>query len=149
MNNKKKESVELKDMETKYSICYERKGCSKVFTNPTEFSELSGAFDMMQKIQNKPECHVIGFIKTYEKQEFIPISDIKYVANIRLGSKGGVNRCIIFTTDDKVVNLQNYISNPMRIKDLGEIIHVQNLYSAVKIETKDITNITIGMIEEW
>lgn len=147
MNNKK--GCKLMDMEIKYSICYERKGCSKVFTNPTEFSKLSGAFDMLQKIQNNPERNVIGFIKTYEKQEFIPIGDIKYVANIRLGSKGGVNRCIIFTTDDKVVNLKDYISNPMGIKDLGEIIHVQNLYSAVRIETKDITNITIGMVEEW
>ena len=149
MNNKNEERVEFKDMEIKYSICYERKGCSKVFTNPTEFSELSGAFDMLQKIRNNPECNVIGFIKTYEKQEFIPIGDIKYVANIRLGGKGGVGRCIIFTTDDKVVNLQNYISNPMGIKDLGEIIHVQNLYSSIEIETKDITNITIGMVEEW
>lgn len=73
-----------------------------------------------------------------------------YIANFRY-EKGGIFRCVVWDSNNRAINLSKYINNPMDLKKQYEVLHVQNLYTSILIETKNIVEIEIATIKakEW
>lgn len=75
-----------------------------------------------------------------------------YIANFKY-EKGGIFRCLVWKSDEleRPINLSRYINNPMDLKKQYEVLHVQNPYTSIVIETKNIVEIEIETIKrkEW
>lgn len=73
-----------------------------------------------------------------------------YVANL-VYERGEVFRCLVWDENEKPIDLSRYINNLMDLKKQHEFIHVQNPYTSIIIETKDVVDIVINTIkkEEW
>lgn len=138
------------DKETKYQILYNRKDKSnKSSIDSNEFNTLSGSIYTINEIEKDSNNKIIGFLKTTYKQEFLSIGDVIFVANINLGKHGNINRSVIYIDKNKALDLKEYVSNPMAIKNLASVLFVQNVYSAISIKTEYIVDISIDIIEKW
>jgi meiotically up-regulated gene 157 (Mug157) protein len=75
----------------------------------------------------------------------------KLVANVKLtNGNGQVNRCNIFMDKFTRIDLRKYLENPMKIKALSDKLHLQNVHTAIVVNSNDIEDIEIHILEgEW
>lgn len=78
------------------------------------------------------------------------MNDIIHVADFTL-TNGHINRCCVWDEHTRGMDLKYYISNPMDLKHKHSVLHVQNTYTSVMIDTEHIQNIKIRTINssEW
>lgn len=91
--------------------------------------------------QNDNMIYLKGIFSPFKLEElddtsngYIGIADISY-------TNGCANKCIIFDENGNRIDLRQYVENPLNLCKEYDKLHIQNEYTSIIIDTKDIKSI--------
>ena len=91
--------------------------------------------------QNDNMIYLKGIYSPFKLEElddtsngYIGIADVSY-------TNGCVNKCMIFDENGNCIDLRQYVENPLNLRKEYDKLHIQNEYTSIIINTKDIKSI--------